>query len=95
MSQLWKFFYNKEWAVFVAVVTAVVAQLPALGDIVTGEVSKAGDHFSWAGLLVVVAGVVIRFNVWARETVDQVKATHAPLILPPSMGAAPGETGHP
>lgn len=83
----------------VAMLAAVVAQLPALGDIVSGEVGEAGDSFSWTGLLIVVVGVVVRGNVWAKATVDQVKASSVPpapvrpnggtVVAPPVV---PGQT---
>lgn len=72
IKRAWRYIRDRQWAVSVAVVLAVVAELPALAELVTGEVRAAGDEFSWTGLLLVVAGVVIKGNVWARETVSRV-----------------------
>ena len=49
----------------VTFVTAVGSELPALAALVEGELDKAGDKFTPMGLVVLIAGFLIRSNVWS------------------------------
>lgn len=62
-----EFVRSKEWVMFVATVTALLAEAPALGQVVQGELDKAGDKVSPVGLLVLVAGFVARSKVWNQR----------------------------
>ena len=70
---------SKEWAVFVTGVTALLSQLPALAELVQGEL----DSGEWTptGLLILVAGFIIRGNVFSRDTHEQVASRKGELEL--------------
>lgn len=102
MKRLWRWFYNEEWATAVAVIGAIAAQLPAIAELISGEVNEAGEEFSWQGLLLIVAGVIIRYNVTSNKSVERIKvktaietvrayeSTPDPTVMPtiPSVGTA-------
>lgn len=69
MRRAIRFITGKEWAVVVAVVSAILVELPALADAVQGQLS---GQWSASGLIIVVAGFVIRSKVWSA-------ASHQPV----------------
>lgn len=71
MRRALRFITGREWAVVVAVVTAILAELPAVAEAVQGEL--ASDKWSPVGLLIVVAGFVIRSKVWSAVSNDEIE----------------------
>lgn len=73
MKRALQFITGKEWAMFCAVITAVLAELPALADAVQGEL----DNGQWTpmGLVILVMGFAIRSKVWNEVSVKEVHET--------------------
>jgi hypothetical protein len=69
MKRLAHYITGKEWAVFIAAVTALLTQLPALVELVEGELDR--EDWSPIGLLVLVMGFLIRSNVFRTATYDR------------------------
>lgn len=63
---------GSEWALFVSVITATLAEAPALAELVQGELNNG--EWTPTGLLILVAGFAIRSNVWKASSVKQVQA---------------------
>jgi hypothetical protein len=64
-----KFITGKEWALFVSILTAAVAELPALTELVQGEVER--EDWTPTGLIILLAGFVIRSNVFRAHTYEK------------------------
>lgn len=69
MRRLGKYITGKEWALFVTAVTALLTQLPALIELIEGELDR--DDWTPIGLLVIIAGWAIRSNVFRTATYDR------------------------
>ena len=69
MRKLIAYITSKEWAAFVGVVTTVLLNVPAIVELVQGEVNKAGGEVEPLSLLVLVASFVVRRRVWSSSSV--------------------------
>lgn len=70
MTRALDYFRSKEWAMVVAVITAGLSQLPAIAEMLQGELDKANGKWSPVGLLILLGGVVVRSNVWSSNSVE-------------------------
>lgn len=77
MKRVLAYVTGQEWAMFVAVVTAALAEAPALAELVQGELNSG--EWSYSGLVILVGGFVIRSKVWSQRSVDVAKAPIADL----------------
>lgn len=66
MRRALRYIKGEEWAMVVTFLTALGAELPALAALVEGELDRAGDKFTPMGLVVLIAGFLIRSNVWSQ-----------------------------
>lgn len=83
MDRLVRYFKDREWAATVGVLTTLVAALPTLLELVSGELEKAGNEWSWRILLPLLAALIIRFNVWSKATVVRLTGDETPAEGPP------------
>jgi len=72
MKRALAYITGQEWAVFVAVVTAALAEAPALAELVQGELNSG--KWSYSGLFVLVAGFVVRSKVWSARSAAELEA---------------------
>lgn len=73
MKRALQFITGKEWAMFCAVITAILAELPALADAVQGELTT--KEWTPMGLVILVMGFAIRSKVWNEVSVKEVHET--------------------
>lgn len=77
MKRVWDFFVNREWAMVVSVVGAVLVSAEAVAEDISEQAVGAGDY-SWHALAFIVAGAVIRgagsFGVWSKKAVAESNA---------------------
>lgn len=73
MKRALQFITGKEWAMFCAVITAILAELPALADAVQGELNNG--EWTPMGLIILVMGFAIRSKVWNEVSVQEVHQT--------------------
>lgn len=72
IQRTWSFFYNREWAGLLGFLTFLLINAESLFELVSGEVNKAGDKFNPSTLLVILATILIRYNVWSNNSVKRV-----------------------
>ncbi len=88
-SSVWNWVRNKEWALVVSIVTAILVEAPGIVDTINDGVDTAGDNLSWFGLIVLIAGAVIRSNVWSRMSVETDSDVTADMIAERITGRQP------
>ncbi len=71
------FVKSKEWALFVTAITALLSQLPALAELLQGEIDAANGKWTPTGLLIIAAGWAIRSNVFQTSKVDRLRRAKA------------------
>lgn len=76
------YFKNREWAATIGVLASIVAALPVIAELVSGELEAAGNDWNWSMLMPVLAGLVIRFNVWSNRSAAQAAAG---VVTPPQL----------
>lgn len=72
------FFVNREWAVFVGVLTTLIINVEELLEALS-VVATENNDWTPLGLVPLVAAVVTRARVWSSETVDEIKSKHGVL----------------
>lgn len=71
MKRVLTYITGSEWAVFVAVVTAALAEAPALAELVQGELHSG--EWTYSGLVILIAGFVVRSKVWSARSASQLQ----------------------
>lgn len=79
MKKVLEYVTGREWATFVAVVTAALAEAPALAELVQGELNNG--EWTYSGLIILAAGFVIRSKVWSASSAQQLEADKATAEL--------------
>lgn len=68
MKRVLAYITGSEWAMFCAVVTAALAEAPALAELVQGELNSG--QWSYSGLVILIAGFVVRSKVWSKRSIN-------------------------
>lgn len=71
VNRIIRFIVDREWVGVIAFVTAVVVEGEAVLAALAGELSEAGDDWSWYGLVVLAAGAVARSGVFSRASHEE------------------------
>lgn len=79
MKRVLAYITGSEWAMFCAVITAALAEAPALAELVQGELNNG--EWTPVGLIVLIMGFAIRSNVWKASSVRQVQADAAKSLV--------------
>jgi hypothetical protein len=64
------FFVNREWAMFVGIVTTLVTSGEEFLEFISVTAAEQND-WTPLGLLPLVAAIVTRARVWSKETIDK------------------------
>jgi hypothetical protein len=67
--------YERQWAVFMGLVAAVVTVANEALEIVSTQVEAGGTKFNWLTLLFIAQAFATRWNVWSANTVGKIAAT--------------------
>lgn len=81
-----KVLVDKVWPLTLAAAAFLVANADAIVQLVSGEVNKAGEDFSWKSLLFILVGFLTMINTYSRET-----ARRLALSEPHVLGTKEGE----
>ena len=69
LQRAWSFFYERQWAIGIGVVSVILMSVNEALDLVSTEVEAAGTDFNLLTLLVIAQAIATRWNVWSAKTV--------------------------
>lgn len=72
LQRAWTFFYERQWAAGMAIVSSGMIVVNESLDIVSTQVETSGPDFNWYILLAIAQGLATRWNVWSANSVGKI-----------------------